>query len=105
MNQTEKQNAILDDAINRASLNEVKAAVIAGADVSSRDVFGRTPLMTASWVAAVDIAKFLLDQGASMDARDNDGKTALELAEGLVGQDFGHEKVVQLLRSWRDGKS
>ena len=63
-------NATLLDASRAGDLALVKACVRAGADVNHRAEFGVTPLWHACRKGHVDVAKWLLDQGADPDARD-----------------------------------
>jgi hypothetical protein len=53
------------------------------ADVNRRDHVGRTPLLLAVMVKAVDIAVDLIDNDARMTARMVDGRTALHIAARL----------------------
>lgn len=52
----------------------------AGADVNSRDDFGRTPLHYAAESGNADTISILIDQGGALDARDNDGSTPFDRA-------------------------
>ena len=56
----------------------------AGGDVNSRDRYGWTPLMEASYNAAyrdhTSLVQLLLTEGADIDAISKDGSTALMLA-------------------------
>ncbi len=67
------------EAVMRASFDEVKAAVAAGADIEQRDQSGNTPLMLATLGIGndADIVAFLLKKGASLEAVDNNKCTAL----------------------------
>jgi hypothetical protein len=49
--------------------------------LSVRDTLGDTPLHVAVWNARVDIAAFLLERKADLNAKDGDGRTPLA---GLV---------------------
>ena len=48
--------------------------------LESTDEFGDTPIIKACRRGHVDVASYLLDQGANADARNEDGYTALMLA-------------------------
>ena len=62
-----------------AALKEVLGK---GADPNARDPRnGTTALILAAFLGRVDIAKMLLAAGADMNARNNDGATALSVAE------------------------
>jgi len=97
MNRQERLDIELDDAVNRADLDEVKQLLLQGANIESRDSFGMTPLMNAAWVAAVDIVEYMLAEGADMNAKDNNGKTALDLVREIGHNDFGHNDVIAAL--------
>ena len=55
-------------------------------------LFGRTPLLCASYKGHVAVVAYLLDQGAVIDHQNTAGKTALHLACQL-----GHSEVARLL--------
>lgn len=50
----------------------------AGASVNQRNQNGITPLMIASWEGRTDLIQPLLDLGADVNAKTNDGKTVLD---------------------------
>lgn len=100
---SEKQyelNIELDDAINRAELDEVKSLIEMGADIEFRDPLGKTPLMNAAWVAAADIVEYLINQGANIYALDNDGKSALDLVKEIGHNDYGHNDVILVINKY-----
>jgi len=51
-------------------------------------------LLEAAANGRLDMVKMLLDHGADLKARSNDGKTALSLAEAR-----GHKQVAEFLRA------
>lgn len=67
-----------------------RLAAGSGADgTDGRDEDGRTPLMLASRHHHDDVVEYLLSRGADASLRDNNGRTALDLAhEGLNGSEF-----------------
>jgi hypothetical protein len=89
----------LDDAVNRAEIDEVRALLDIGADVNGRHVVGDTPLMSAAWVAAADVVRLLLSRGADVNARARDGKTALGRVLEVGHDEYGHDEVIQILRA------
>jgi ankyrin repeat protein len=54
-----------------------------GMDVNAVNSMGLTALMGAANRGSNDIIQFLADKGARLDARDNEGRTALTWAEGV----------------------
>ncbi|MBQ0775893.1 MAG: ankyrin repeat domain-containing protein [Gammaproteobacteria bacterium] len=87
----------LDDAVNQAELISVKVLIDQGADIEAVDAFGCTPLMNAAWVASVDIVEYLISLGANVYAVNNEGKTALDMAESVGHNDYGHDAVIVVL--------
>ncbi len=67
----------------------------AGADVNADDLDGRTPLHCAALEGLMLQVSFLLDHGAIKSTRDNDGRTALQLAE-----ERQHDGVLQVFSSY-----
>lgn len=83
------QNAMtkLLQGARKADLELVKAAVAEGADVNGRGTNGLTPLLQTVSAETAPLeperrqcVAFLLELGAKVDAKDNDGRTALILA-------------------------
>ncbi|MGD9612072.1 MAG: ankyrin repeat domain-containing protein [Kiritimatiellia bacterium] len=62
-------------AANKGDLIGVKAFLLKGTDVDSRDAYGRTPLMYM--VSDPESARYLVGQGADVNARDDLGETPL----------------------------
>lgn len=69
-----------------------------GADVNSRDKYGRTPLMEASTLGELNLVKLLLSKGADPAAQDDQHQTAAILAAKQ-----GHQEIVTFLRSYDRG--
>ena len=85
------RSAQLMDAAFRGDTARVQSLLDAGADVNIRNDAGASPLMRA--VYHVDTAALLLARGATVDAKSDDGRTALLIASGLLDG----EPVVKLL--------
>lgn len=68
------------------------ADLLRGLPGAEHTVFGETELHRAAAVGELDRARTLLDEGADIDARDDNGMTALHLAAQL-----GHVAAVRLL--------
>ena len=64
-------------AVKHDDLNSVKSYVSKGYIEKCDRKYGLTPLILAAYYNHYDIAKYLLDQGARVDVRDNSGRTAL----------------------------
>jgi ankyrin repeat protein len=77
------------DAVAAGDLNRVRALVAANpALLDSRDELGFTPLHKACFTQQGAVARFLLDQGASVTARDAFQQTPLHRASYASGRDL-----------------
>lgn len=66
---------------NKPDATAVQALLQAGADVNHVDCSGFTPLLTATaYKLGLAVLQVLLQAGANLDARNKDGKTALDIA-------------------------
>jgi ankyrin repeat protein len=63
--------------LRQGEIAKVKAAIDSGADVNSRDAYGNTLLMQAAVYAGAADLGFLLSHGASVNAANDAGHTAL----------------------------
>lgn len=81
-----------------------------GANLNTRGENGNTILMDAAWWNLLHVTGFLLQEGASPNEKDNDGKTAedyakMKLAKNLDGETNARcEKIIQLLTTSRAKK-
>jgi len=73
-----------------------------GADINALGMDGGTPLHSAALEAEVNMVKFLLDNGADVNARNEDGETSLAVIEEWVAE-WGEEEddaaVIRMLRA------
>lgn len=82
----------LEIAGNAGNLRLSKILLDAGADISTSNHTGSTPLIEASYHGAYDIIELLLDRGADCENTSNYNWTALHVASF-----YGHLDVVALL--------
>ncbi|MFH1758533.1 MAG: PQQ-binding-like beta-propeller repeat protein [Pseudomonadota bacterium] len=93
------RSAVWDDrdlpsAAGNGKLDKVKDLIAGGAWVDSRDTFGDTGLLRASYKGHLELVKFFLIQGADVNRRNEDSylKTAIQAAANN-----GHTAVVKAL--------
>lgn len=80
-------------AIISGNLEVVKQHIDAGTDINKIDpMSGSSPLITAATFGKIDIAKTLIDAGADLSIKNNDGSTALHSAAF-----FCRIEIVQML--------
>ena len=93
--------AELDDAVNRAEIDEVRRILDRGVDPNIRDITGDPIIVSAAWVGAADIVELLLARGADANAAGQDGKNALQrlLSDNQGYWYEGHDHVVAILRA------
>ncbi|MDO6808846.1 ankyrin repeat domain-containing protein [Zobellia galactanivorans] len=83
----------LTQAVVTGNLEAVKQHIEAGTDLDEKDALsGATPLMSAITFDKTEIATVLIDAGADLEIKNNDGSTALHVAAF-----FGRVELVQLL--------
>lgn len=63
---------------------ETQRLLAQGADTDIQNIYGNTPLMLAAMVNNHQTMRLLIDNGANMHLRNNDGWTALELLEERI---------------------
>lgn len=83
---------LVDHAAPRVQGPDKASRLTTDNDPESANANGVTPLMRAAGDGSVDFVQVLLDLGADVNAKRNDGFNALALAAF-----FGHSQVVQLL--------
>ncbi len=83
----------IHSAIITENLEVVRQHIDAGTDINKKDpMTGSSPLITAATFGKTDIAKALIDAGADLSVKNNDGSTALHSAAF-----FCRVEIVQLL--------
>jgi ankyrin repeat protein len=82
----------LINAVNNKNYNEVKKLLEKGANPNSKNKYGVSTLILASYNGSFVIVKLLLEAGADVNAKDRDGDTALH--NGVYKK---HERVVTTL--------
>jgi ankyrin repeat protein len=104
MTRTKDQvDSALRDAIGRRDAASVQAFLSEGADLSTSDHEGRTPLMLAAKIGAPEIVELLLRAGSDPTAKDKLGYTAEMLANWYGEYRMGaytaeSTKIVEMLR-------
>lgn len=69
-----------------------------GADVNHQTKYGATPLTTAAFSGNEDAVRQLVAAGANLAARNNEGKTALEIArDRKIGRKPSHDLIYSFL--------
>lgn len=68
-----------------------------GADLEVRDQIGRTPLLWAATNSNLELARFLLENGADVTAANNRGRTALHLSAESNDEEHRDDMVRLLL--------
>ena len=80
-------------AVVTGNIEAVRLHIAAGSDINVKDPFGgSSPLISAAVFGKTDIAKALIDAGASLNFQNNDGSTALHTAAF-----FGRPEIVKML--------
>ena len=64
-------------AASRNHKSIVNLLIMQGANVNAKDIYGATPLHHAISKSCIDNAELLLNNGAKIDERDSEGRTAL----------------------------
>ncbi|MFT5125629.1 MAG: YVTN family beta-propeller protein [Verrucomicrobiales bacterium] len=85
----------LSSAVAQGQLSETKRLIKAGAPINARyGDSGLPPLSTAAYHGRLEIARYLLEKGATVSKENNDGNTPLHIAAFM-----GRTETVQLLLS------
>jgi len=79
--------------LRKGNIAEIEKQIAGGVDVNSRDEeFGVTPLCWAALLGQTETVKLLIQKGAKVDGRNNDGATPLHAASFL-----GHTEIAARL--------
>jgi uncharacterized protein len=94
----------------RRAIEAVKRLTELGADVNETTATGWGPLHAAAFIGANNLIKFLVDQGANINAMNGCGRTPLSLASGenvfgLLDRTSPRESTVKVLESLGAGRS
>ena len=92
--------------VQQRSIESLKLLLAAGADINAKDgLRGLTPLHEAARWGWNDVVRFLVEQGANLEAKDNRGMTPVDSALGKAGGNSRggqridvHEDTAALLR-------
>lgn len=80
-------------AVATGNKEALRQHIAAGSDINAKDPFGgSSPLITAAVFGRTDLAKLLVDAGADLNFRNNDGSTPL-----ISAAFFGRPEIVELL--------
>lgn len=89
----DKPRMDIQTAVISGNLEVVKQHIEAGTDLNEKEPFGgSTPLITAATLDKREVTQALIDAGADLSAKNNDGSTALHSAAF-----FGRVEIVQML--------
>ena len=75
------------EAVQSGTLERGEEPVAAGADVNERDALGATPLHDAAWNGIVEIAAYLIEHGAAVNAQHAEGGSE-PLAYAVIKNDL-----------------
>jgi ankyrin repeat protein len=81
----------------QAQLDAVKMCLDLGADINAANSMGLTALLGAANRGSNDIIEFLASNGARLDVKDREGRTALRWAEGVFLAAVGAERKLNTI--------
>ena len=79
--------------IYEGNLAKIKQLVEAGANVNEKSIMGVTPIHTAAFFGDLNISKYLVEKGADLNAIDNRGRRACDIAQTDELKDLLCEKL------------
>ncbi|WP_254229429.1 ankyrin repeat domain-containing protein [Wolbachia pipientis] len=56
------------------------------ANTNSRDINNETPLHKAAWNGNLDVVRYLIEEGATIDSKDKNGKTPYKQLRQMVSK-------------------
>jgi ankyrin repeat protein len=80
-------------AASKGNNQVVETFLLIGADINTKDEFGKTPLIIAAEGGHINIIKTLLSNAAKINERDKNGWTALRAARNK-----GNTEVIEILK-------
>ena len=88
------------DASEAHALEAVEILVELGEDVNTANTVKETALHGAAYRGANSIARYLIDQGARLDAKDEQGRMPVNIADGAIAGPYfrAHDETAALLR-------
>ena len=85
-------------AASRDHTGTIKALLNAGADIDAKGAKdGKTALTVAALIGNPDAVEVLLQRGSDVNARDNDGRTALSLAKWSRAKRARKDRIKEIL--------
>ncbi|MDR1802322.1 MAG: ankyrin repeat domain-containing protein [Treponema sp.] len=87
------------DAARDGNLGGARSALDAGANVNARDSYLQTPLMMASVSGNLEVVKYLVERGADITLRDENGDTALDYSEFIHPDIFEYLSILEGVES------
>jgi len=70
----------------KAEINTIKVLIENGADVNAKDDNGKTPLISAALLNAIDVVDLLIKNGADVNPIERNRRTFMKLASGFFKQ-------------------
>ncbi len=64
-----------DDVVAKDTMKMIDLLIENGANVDAKDIHGETPLYVAALYGGIDVFKYLIEHGADINIKNNDGKS------------------------------
>ena len=103
---TVQNDLVLRNAITQHDVERARRSIDDGADLTTIDEEGMTPLMVAAKVGSPEIVELLLSAGADPDAKDNRGYTAEMIAKWYGEYRMGtySDESIRIVKALRQHK-